>query len=484
MNVEEIKKVTSELADTMTQLKSKLDAQEKLQKEHGDRDEKLITDIDKLTKRYDEQHEAFTSFTKRVEDLETRLNRPGAASPGTRQAIKTLGDVFVESPQYKQMLANQEFKCSPVEVGPQWATQKKTLGADTSSGVGAGAGLVTNFHRPDVVSPAVEGPTVMSLIPQLYLAEHGIEYAREKNIYQLYAVLTVAAIATDTVLNVDNASGFYPGQVIDVGGEARTIDAAGVDLDAKTITITAGLTGGHAIGVAVTSTTFAFTKEAYLKPLAEVEIELLTSSARTLAVMMAATKQLLSDSRQAAQYLNLRLPEIARVSMEQQLLYGAGGTTELDGIMNTTGINALSWSAGVVGDTQLDVIRKAATLVGKSNYAATGVVLYHDEWQAIELLKGSDGHYIWASVTQGGQQILWRVPVAVSGQMATGYGLIGSFRMGCTYWDREQASIRTSDSHKDWFGSNKVAVLFEQRGTLTVERPKAFTKITFDSAPT
>jgi len=482
----EIKGITDELAVTMADLGKKLDEQEAHLKKHRDRDDSLAKTIEGMVKQYDEQKAGFTDFTKRIDGLEARLNRPGFGG-GSGQLIKTMGQVFAESDSVKKMLSSGEFKSTPVEVGKEWSLQRKTLSSGTSSGVGAGAALVDAFRREGVIMPAVEAPQIRALIPSLPLSEGSIEYVREKQIWQLYATLATALVGAETDIVVDNANGFYPGQTIDVDGETKIIDTDGVDLDTNTITVTVAIAGAHSVGAPVTADKFVMTPETRLKPNMEVETELVTSSVRTLATMLAVTRQIMEDSRLLAAYVDQRMPEVARQSHEYQLLYGAGGSTQLTGIMADTDINSYLWSSGSVGpppDTKLDAFRKAMTLANKSNYLSTGGVLHHDEWQEIELLKATDGQYVWASVTAGGQQVLWRVPIVVTGSIVTGFGLVGSFAMGATYWDREQANIRSTDSHKDWFGSNKIALLFEERGTLTVDRPKAFTKITFDAAPT
>jgi hypothetical protein len=50
-------------------------------------------------------------------------------------------------------------------------------------------------------------------------------------------------------------------------------------------------------------------------------------------------------------------------------------------------------------------------------------------------------------------------------------------------YDREQASIRISEQHADFFVRNAIVVLAEQRLALAVKRPEAFVKVSFNSAP-
>ena len=57
-----------------------------------------------------------------------------------------------------------------------------------------------------------------------------------------------------------------------------------------------------------------------------------------------------------------------------------------------------------------------------------------------------------------------------------GVGYVGDFRK-CVLWDREQASIRTSDSHANFFIQNLVAILAEMRAAFGIVQPNALVEI-------
>ena len=76
------------------------------------------------------------------------------------------------------------------------------------------------------------------------------------------------------------------------------------------------------------------------------------------------------------------------------------------------------------------------------------------------------------------------MPVIVTNSINSGEALVGAFNLGAMLWDREEASVRISESHSDYFTKNMLAILGEERVALTVFRPEAFVSITFDSAPT
>ena len=83
----------------------------------------------------------------------------------------------------------------------------------------------------------------------------------------------------------------------------------------------------------------------------------------------------------------------------------------------------------------------------------------------------------------GGEPRVWRIPVVETPAIAEGTALVGAFGTGAQLYDREQANIRVSEQHSDFFVRNAIVILAEQRLALAVKRPEAFTKITFDAAP-
>jgi HK97 family phage major capsid protein len=87
------------------------------------------------------------------------------------------------------------------------------------------------------------------------------------------------------------------------------------------------------------------------------------------------------------------------------------------------------------------------------------------------------------SVALGGEPRVWRIPVVESPAIAEGTALVGAFGTGAQLYDREQASIRISEQHSDFFVRNAVVILAEQRLALAVKRPESFVKVTFDGAP-
>jgi HK97 family phage major capsid protein len=208
---------------------------------------------------------------------------------------------------------------------------------------------------------------------------------------------------------------------------------------------------------------------------------------RTIAHWEAAHRNVLADEPQLRSIIDNELMYGLRLQEDAQILAGDGTGENLQGVLTTTGIQSYDWSDGAVtpvADTKVDAIRRAATLSFLAYYEPTGVVLHPNDWEDMELAKDANGQYLVAvSVAMGGEPKLWRIPVVETPAIPEGTALVGAFGTGAQLYDREQASIRISEQHSDFFVRNAIVVLAEQRLALAVKRPEAFVKVTFDAAP-
>ena len=410
-------------------------------------------------------------------DLDAAFGRVGVGGDGPE--TKTTGELFVESQQYKSMLEGGAWTSNPMQV--------KVL-----SNVVGGAALVDPMRVVDIQKQPDRAFRLRDLLRVGSTTQSAIEFVSEKGFASVSTTLTAAATAdTTTVLAVVSAAGSFVGQVLTVGvntAEAEIVTVTAFDIVAKTITISGGGTGGavansHAIDAIIDGVLFAPTPETTTKPQARLEFELKTANVRTIATFLPASRQVISDTQQLRSYIDNRLLFGVKLAEEEQLLYGDGTGENLQGIITHPDVQTFLWSSGTIGDTQLDAIRRAMTLARLSEYPVTGIVLNPVDWEDIELLKGSDDHYLWIMVTEGGAQRLWRTPVIETTAIRAGDFLLGAFGLGAQIWDREQSSVRVSESHEDFFTRNLVAILAEERIALTIYRPEAFVFGKFDSPP-
>jgi HK97 family phage major capsid protein len=223
------------------------------------------------------------------------------------------------------------------------------------------------------------------------------------------------------------------------------------------------------------------------KPQSSMVFEGHQAPVRTIAHWEAAHRNVLADEPQLRSIIDNELMYGLRLQEDSQILNGDGTGENLTGVLQTSGIQNYAWSSGAttpVLDTKADAIRRAATLSFLAYYEPSGVVLHPNDWEDIELTKDANGQYLVAvSVALGGEPKVWRLPVVETPAIPEGTALVGAFGTGAQLYDREQASIRISEQHSDFFVRNAIVVLAEQRLALAVKRPESFVKIDFDSAP-
>jgi len=228
--------------------------------------------------------------------------------------------------------------------------------------------------------------------------------------------------------------------------------------------------------------------ELVAKAQSNITYQLVTVPVRTFAHWLPASRQVLSDAPMLQRLIDSRLMYGLNLLSDSQLLFGDGTNQNLTGLMVDAGVETVGQLAS--GTTaanrpgaMLDHIRAAITRCQTFEfYNINGVVLNPVDWQTLETAKGTDGHYIWVSVPNGGESRLWRVPVIVSNAMTANNFILGDWTMGATVYDREQMDIRVSESHADFFVRNGVAILGEERYGFGIELPKAFCKGLFTVA--
>lgn len=208
---------------------------------------------------------------------------------------------------------------------------------------------------------------------------------------------------------------------------------------------------------------------------------------RTLAHWEAAHRNVLADEPQLRSIIDNELMYGLRLLEDNQILNGDGVGENLLGVLNTPNIQEYAWSDGAVDpvpDTKADALRRAATLSFLAYYEPSGIVVHPNDWEDIELTKDANGQYLIAvSVAMGGEPRVWRMPIVDTPAMEEGTALVGAFGTGAQLYDREEASIRISEQHSDFFVRNAIVILAEQRLALAVKRPEAFVKVDFDNAP-
>lgn len=227
------------------------------------------------------------------------------------------------------------------------------------------------------------------------------------------------------------------------------------------------------------------------KPQSNITWELVTYPIRTIAHWVPASRQALSDAAMLRGLIDTELTYGLDLESDEQLLLGDGTNQNLTGLLVDAGVSdigeiATGTSVTDLPSAMIDHIRAAVTECQTNEYYnVNGVVLNPKDWETLELAKASDGHYLMLSLpANGAQERIWRMPVIITNAMPEGSFILGDWTLGAKIYDRESVSVRVSESHADYFVRNGVAILAEERYTMAVNRPKAFTKGSFEVAET
>jgi HK97 family phage major capsid protein len=340
--------------------------------------------------------------------------------------LKTLGEMFVESEQYKALM--KQFPSGTISRDAR--VQSAPLGVKaliTGAGDTSGGAFVTPDRQADVEMLGRRPLTVRDLISVRQTDSDTVEFVQQ--LTQLNAA--------------------------DVVAEATSAAAPTAPGSAGPLVLNAG--GGY-------------------KPEGSMTFEVVTATVKTIAEWVPATKRGLADASQLRGLIDQELRDDLAEAEEDEIVNGSGTGEHLTGIMNTSGIQTQAYSATVTDlDPLLETTLKGKTkvkTVGRS--IASGYMLNPADWEKIQLARLAKNPQ--NEAVAGAIPTLHGLPVVESEAITAGEGLVGDFRKA-VLWDREQAAISATDSHSDFFIRNLVAILGEERVAFGVLRPKAFVKL-------
>jgi len=215
-----------------------------------------------------------------------------------------------------------------------------------------------------------------------------------------------------------------------------------------------------------------------IKPESALAYQTVTATVKTLAHWIPVTNRMLADASAIRGIIDGRLLLGLTLTLEAQVITGAGTGEDLTGILNTA-LNVVSKGT----DNQLDALYKGRTLVRTTGHGRpSAYVLNPADWQTIRLARENTasatlGGYIMGPPSMQGPSTLWGLPVVESEAMTAGTGLIGDWGQGVTLFDREQGNVRVGTIN-DQFIKNMQTLLAELRVAFVTWRPQVFTKVT------
>jgi HK97 family phage major capsid protein len=213
------------------------------------------------------------------------------------------------------------------------------------------------------------------------------------------------------------------------------------------------------------------------------------ANVKKIAAWTKMSEELYADFLAVASFINQRLPYLVERVEEDQLLNGDGVGNNLVGILNTVGIQTQAKST----DTAADAIFKAMTKVRWANMTSAqggfepdGIVMHPTDWQNIRLSKDTAGQYFGGGPFTGAYgsagliqfEMLWGKPVSVTPAIAAGKALVGAFRLGAQWFQRQGVTVETTNTDQDDFIKNLMTIRAESRLALAVYRPVTFCTVT------
>lgn len=218
----------------------------------------------------------------------------------------------------------------------------------------------------------------------------------------------------------------------------------------------------------------AETAEGAAKPEATLALTERTSDVRKIPVWIPVTDEQLEDVEGIQQYLENRLEFMVRQRLDQQIVSGNGTAPNLRGILNVAGIQ--TQAKGV--DPTPDAVYKAMTKVEVTGQAIPNLAIFHpNDWQDVRLLRTADGLYIWGNPSEAGPERIWGLRVAKVQAATENTAIVLDTQFTELAW-RKGMTIKVSDSHSDFFTTNKQAVRAEVRVAFTLYRPTAACSVT------
>lgn len=212
-----------------------------------------------------------------------------------------------------------------------------------------------------------------------------------------------------------------------------------------------------------------------VKPESGMTFEKETTTVKTIAHWIPATKRALADASQIRTLIDQFLRYGLEEELEDQMLSGNGVGENFTGLANTSGVQVQAAPAGTQ-DT-FDVTRMARRKVQIGGRAApTAYAMNPIDWENIELQRDANGVFYAGGPFNVATPRLWGLPVVTSEAIPAGTAWVGAWNYAVLY-DREQAGIQVTDAHADFFIRNLVAILAEMRAAFAVLRPPAFVKI-------
>lgn len=379
--------------------------------------------------------EQYTRSAGRIAGIEGLAGQNGdgrGAGGAQRQRGQSIGEAFATSDAVKDWLASGGKSSSKVNFKSLWSRD-------------GGPAEVYKGEGPDEAYTLIKTGDPAYLVPPQILP--GIYRPRD---YALTArdVLAGGRTTSDTI--------YFLRELLFTNSAAETAQASTFDVTAL------GSSGR--------------------KPESALTFEQASTPVVTIAHWIPITRQALADAAQLQTYVENRLLVGLERRFNSQVWNGAGGGTNLTGIANTSGVQALD-AAYFAGDPVLnegnvyenfDRVLRAATEIDLTGDAMmTFAAMNPRDLEKFQTVTNSMGQYMGGGpFAVGSVRSMWGYPIVADRAVTEGTVIAGDGTMAAIF-DREDANILI-DTINDQFVRNMLTILAELRAALAVFRPAGF----------
>ncbi|MBB0990925.1 phage major capsid protein [Dietzia sp. SLG510A3-30A2] len=207
-----------------------------------------------------------------------------------------------------------------------------------------------------------------------------------------------------------------------------------------------------------------------LKPTTDMQLELVQAKLKVIAHISKADRFLLRDIGSAAAFFGNELALGVRDAVENRVLNGAGGTSDIAGILTTTGVKQQLHDTDV-----LTTIRQGLLQLELGGYIPSVIVLNPSDWASLELQRNTSGQF---DLRPGETPInsverrLWGAQVVCSRFLTAGQAvIIGQNTVGIFMDKTTGIEGKWAEEASDAFERNQVVGRAEGRFEVATYRP-------------
>ena len=207
----------------------------------------------------------------------------------------------------------------------------------------------------------------------------------------------------------------------------------------------------------------AYTAEGTTKPTIDFDFVEVKLDMLKIAAKVKVSTEMLNDISFMRSAINDELLIELNLTLDEELYSGAN----MQGLMDhATAFSAGSLAGTIITPNNFDVIRAAISQIVLANFVPNICILNPADAAAMDLTKGTDGHYIMPPFSTAGGATIGGVRIVENPGVTAGDYVIGDFSKAIFY-QREGINIMVGWENDD-FTKNLVTIIGELRGNLYI----------------